>query len=46
MVRVGIRSGTVQHMIVRSLVGRDAAGRLALTDQGHAVSMVMIPRPL
>jgi hypothetical protein len=36
-VRVGIPPSTVAHMIVRSLVERDTAGRPQLTDQGRAV---------
>jgi hypothetical protein len=41
-VRVGIPPSTVQHMIVRSLVERDPAGRLALTDQGRSVLAALI----
>jgi hypothetical protein len=43
-VRAGITPATVQHMIVRNLVERDAAGRLGLTEQGCAALEAMIPR--
>jgi hypothetical protein len=38
--RIGIIHATVQQMVVRSFVERDAAGRLTLTDQGRAVRLM------
>jgi hypothetical protein len=35
--KVSVSPITVQHLLVRSLVERDQAGHLALTDQGHDV---------
>jgi hypothetical protein len=42
--RVGITHSTVQQMIVRNFVERDAAGRLTLTDHGLAVLAALLPQ--
>jgi hypothetical protein len=40
--RAGITDATVTAMIVRGLIERDAANRLALTEQGRAALTVLI----
>jgi hypothetical protein len=42
--RIGIMHATVQQMIVRGFVERDAAGRLTLTDHGLAVLAALLPQ--
>ena len=42
--RIGITHATVQQMIVRNCVERDAAGRLTVTDHGLAVLAALLPQ--
>jgi hypothetical protein len=42
--KASVTGATVQHLIVRSLVERDRAGRLMLTEQGFDVLLSMIRR--
>jgi hypothetical protein len=42
--QIGITHATVQQMIVRKFVERDAAGRLTLTDHGLAVLAALLPQ--
>jgi hypothetical protein len=41
--RIGITHATVQQMIVRNFVERNAAGRLTLTEHGLAVLAALLP---
>jgi hypothetical protein len=41
--RVGITGETVTALVVRGLIVRDAAGRLALTDDGRATLQTLLP---
>jgi hypothetical protein len=41
--RVGITGETVRTLIVKGLIVRDPAGRLALTDNGWAALRALLP---
>ena len=40
--KAGVTHATVQHLLVRNLVERDHAGRLAPTDQGRAALAALL----
>ena len=42
--QAGVPTVTVQHLLVRNLVERDAAGQFALTEQGRATLAALLRR--
>lgn len=43
-VKAGVKQATTRHLLVKSLVERDQAGHLVLTDEGRAVLSAMLGR--
>ena len=42
--KAGVTHATAQHMMIRGLIERQAAGSFSLTDQGRAVLEILMMR--